>query len=266
VQQVEVTRQAPAPLADRDAHHLVGDGIAALAVDDPRGCAQVTCGRRGWTVEAEGPPEALDRLLPVALDLVADEGGGDVQLWVSHAGAGHDAVAAEHGLHPDRDLYQMRIPLPRHEPATLATRSFVPGQDEAAWVEVNNRAFHWHPEQGGWDVDTVRAREAEAWFDPEGLLLHEIDGRLAGFCWTKVHADSEPPLGEIYVIATDPDFHGQGLGRGLVLAGLDHLYRRHGLHTGMLYVDASNQPAVHLYQAMGFTVDHVHRSYLAQSG
>ena len=33
----------------------------------------------------------------------------------------------------------------------------------------------------------LRAREQEAWFDPEGFLLAFDDEGLAGFCWTKVH-------------------------------------------------------------------------------
>jgi mycothiol synthase len=62
------------------------------------------------------------------------------------------------------------------------------------------------------------------------------------------------------VIAADPSFHGRGTGRALVLAGLDHLAAE-GLRTGMLYVDATNTPAVRLYHRLGFTVDHVERAY-----
>ncbi len=134
------------------------------------------------------------------------------------------------------------------------------GEDEQAWLEVNNRAFHAHPEQGGWSVDTLLAREKEAWFDPDGFLLHERDGRLAGFCWTKVHVAHDPPLGEIYVIAVDPDFHGLGLGRKLTVAGLDHL-AGDGITVGMLYVDKDNTAAVSLYESLGFTVHRTDRAY-----
>jgi mycothiol synthase len=211
----------------------------------------------------EGGAATADDLVRAALGVVADEGGGHVHLWKSKPSAHDDAVAAGNGLARGRDLYQMRRPLPVHgEPWTLITRPFVVGRDEDAWLAVNNRAFHWHPEQGGWTLDVLREREQQPWFDPSGFLLHERDGRLAGFCWTKVHDEHDPPLGEIYVIAIDPDFAGLGLGRALTLAGLDHLASK-GLRIGMLYVDAGNTAAVRLYEKLGFVVDHVDRAYVA---
>ena len=237
----------------------------------PVGYAQLTRGAESWALEyvvdphhreTDGRAIGLD-LLRSAMEIVRAEGGGHVHLWVPKPSDESDDIAAEVGLQRGRDLLQLRRPLPveGHDwDRSTALRTFVPGQDEEAWLEVNNRAFHWHPEQGGWDVATVKERENEPWFDPSGFLLHEREGRLAGFCWTKVHADHDPPLGEIYVIAVDPDFHGLGLGRTLVLAGLEHLSEA-GLRVGMLYVDADNEPAVGLYRALGFDVDHVDRAY-----
>jgi mycothiol synthase len=236
--------------------------------DHPVGYAQVTRGADSWALEYVVDPHhrsadgsIAQELVAAALELVAGSGGGHVHMWVPKPSEPDDAVASTMGLKRGRDLLQMRRPLPVAEAWSLSWRAFVPGQDEPAWLEVNNRAFEWHPEQGGWDRSILAAREAQPWFDPAGFLLHERDGRLAGFCWTKIHADEEPPLGEIYVIAVDPDFAGHGLGRQLVLAGLDYLAGR-GLAVGMLYVDAANTPAVRLYEDLGFTVDHVDRAYV----
>ena len=233
------------------------------------GYAQLSRGHDTWGVEVVVRPdhrkpdaEVGMSLLSAALREVGRQGGGHVHLWVPKPTPHSDAMAASCGLKRGRDLYQMRLGLPvqdRHP--RVATRPFEPGVDEAAWLEVNNRAFASHPEQGGWSLDTILEREAEAWFDPEGFLLYERDGRLAASCWTKVHHDTEPPLGEIYVISTDPDFQGQGLGRDLVLAGLDYLSSQ-GITVAMLYVDADNTPAVHLYQKLGFEVDHTDRAYV----
>lgn len=241
--------------------------------DHPVGFAQLTRGDGNWAVEyvvdphhreGEGPEIATD-LLSWAIDMVRSEGGGHLHLWVPKPTEVHDRVAAAVGLSRGRNLLQMRRPLPLSEAEAggrppLAVRPFAVGRDEEAWLEVNNRAFSRHPEQGGWDVATLKERQAESWFDPAGFLLHERHGRLAGFCWTKVHDDHQPPLGEIYVIAVDPDFAGQGLGRALVVAGLDHLAAL-GLATAMLYVDSGNEPALRLYRRLAFDVDHVDRAY-----
>lgn len=227
--------------------------------------SQVTKGDQSWAIDLVIDPhhryDALiiaPRLLGAAVDLIAHEGGGHVHWWVYEPTDAHTRVADLVGLAPGRDLYQMQVPIPLAETTDLVTRPFVPGQDEERWLEVNNAAFHWHPEQGGWTLDDLRHREQEPWFDPAGFLLHERDGRLAGFCWTKLH--QEPAVGEIYVIAVHPDLAGQGLGRALTVAGLAHLSRRTG--TGMLYVDAANAPAVRLYEDLGFRVTSTNRAFV----
>ena len=252
-----------------------GSDFAALASWDagrerPLAYSQVIRGDRRWELELvydhdparlDGALAAAEDVLVAALATVGDAGGGHVHLWITRPTDDHDRLARAVGLAPGRDLWQLRRPLPVREPWRLATRPFVVGRDEEAWLAVNNRAFDWHAEQGGWTLDDLRSREAEPWFDPAGFLLHEVDGRLAGFCWTKVHDDHDPPLGEIYVIAVDPDLHARGLGRALVLAGLDHLHRR-GLAVAMLYVDADNAPATRLYRDLGFTLDHLDRAFV----
>jgi mycothiol synthase len=86
---------------------------------------------------------------------------------------------------------------------------------------------------------------------------------MAAFCWTKVHpaTETEPKVGEIYVIAVDPDFHGCGLGKQLTLAGLEHLSNT-GITTALLYVDANNAAAVSMYEQLGFSVSATNAAFV----
>jgi mycothiol synthase len=216
---------------------------------------------RTWVVYSD--PDELDE----ALADVRARGGGEVRWFVSDPTRVDEKAAARHGLHLERDLLQLRRPLPVEALVPdVATRAFVPGKDEAEWVEVNNRAFATHPEQGGWTVEQVLEREAEPWFDSEGFRLHHdgATGALAAFVWTKIHAEETPPSGEIYVIGVDPSFQSRGLGKTMTLIGLDWMHRERGITHGMLYVDAANEAAVAMYTKLGFAIDHVDRSFLGR--
>lgn len=182
---------------------------------------------------------------------LAANAGDDAVIWLHGSTPERAAVMAETGRTSQRTLLQMRMPLPAAA-SGIATRPFTP-DDVDAFVAVNNRAFSWHPEQSGLTPAWVAKDMATDWFDADGFRLHHIDGDLAGFCWTKVHAatDYDPALGEIYVIAVDPPFHGQGLGMAMTLAGLEWLASA-GLKTAMLYVESDNAAAVATYERIGF--------------
>lgn len=231
------------------------------------GYAQASQRDQGWTMQIAVEPARrnaggglIESLLEATPRAIARAGGGPVDWWIFQPSAATGALAAAHGFRFDRDLVQMRRGLPADRRSTVATRSFVVGQDDEAWIAVNNRAFAGHPEQGRWTLEILHRRIAQPWFDPGGFRLHERDGRLAAFCWTKVHAAAETRHGEIYVIGVDPDHQGLGLGTELTLAGLDHLADR-GVADALLYVDGANTAARAMYERLGFGVHRTDRAY-----
>lgn len=184
--------------------------------------------------------------------------GGAAQLWVKSIDTSADAVVLAAGFEHYRDLWQLRCPLP-NAPSHMHTRGFTP-DDLDDYIAVNNRAFSWHPEQGGLTRESVESTMAEPWFDADGFRLYYEGNKMVGFCWTKIHSDQDPALGEIYVIAIDTSHHGLGLGKPMSLAGLDWLAAK-GLTTGMLYVESDNQPANATYASIGFSRHHTDRAY-----
>jgi len=125
------------------------------------------------------------------IDTIAARGGdgGNATVWLVDPSRPDGRVLEENGFKWQRDLYQMRVALPLAETPKfpVATRSapIGTGTREAAWLEVNNRAFGNHHDQGGWVAETPLPAHGRAWFEPEQFLLAFDDVRptlgLAGF-------------------------------------------------------------------------------------
>ncbi len=213
--------------------------------------------------------------------LVAETPDGRLRLWAHGEHAAAASLAASQGFNRTRVLFQLRrslyAPLPDVRlPTGVVLRSFRPGADDEAWVDLNARAFADLPDQGSWTLVDLHLRMREPWFDPDGFLVADradaAGPRMVGFHWTKVHGGTGPgelwhdhddegqhrhethghePMGEVYVVGVDPGEQGHGLGRALTIAGLVHL-RAAGLPDAMLYVDAGNAPALAVYESLGF--------------
>ncbi|WP_297586705.1 mycothiol synthase [uncultured Corynebacterium sp.] len=200
----------------------------------------------------------------------------DAGLWAHGNLPAAQALATSLGLESTRELLVMslsgellsgtELELPegmRELTLEQASEEFGREQVELDWLRVNNEAFSWHPEQGGWDTARLHRAMDTEWFDPAGVLFlygGEKAEELAGFMWTKVHPSGE---GEIYVVGLASAFRGKGLGGALVQMGLVHL-RRVGVPKVILYVEADNAPAVRRYEQLGFEVAERHVVYAAR--
>lgn len=206
-------------------------------------------------------------------------GGAALAELLRHPGVGDELTAWSHGDSPAartladrfgfeavRTLLQLRLdPLPTAKdpsdlvappassPAGHRLEPFRPGADDEEWVNLNARVFASHPEQGRVTSNDLAARQAEPWFDPgDFLLARDPAGRMAGYVWLKIGADTDGRVGEVYVIGVAPEAAGAGLGRALLSAGLERL-RQRGCLAASLYVEADNRAALALYRSLGFT-------------
>lgn len=279
------------PLSEQAMLSLAGhnsastDGIRHLLASDPDGPMGRAEGLLGRAESLLGYAQRAEGLLgyaqldttenPPTVELVAEDPetaaalltaiDGNYNLWAHGAESVANQTALQAGLVPIRTLLQLRrtiVDLQLSElslPDDVQIRRFVPGQDDQQWLAVNARAFADHPEQGSWTQRDLDERLSAPWFDAAGFLLAERaattgePATLLGYHWTKVHSDSQPPIGEVYVLGIDPAAQGLRLGTELLNEGLRYLQGR-GLETALLYVEESNGTAIHLYGKAGFTV------------
>ncbi|WP_078291700.1 mycothiol synthase [Mycobacterium sp. D16R24] len=254
------------------AKHLVvadGDDVAAylnlVLPDDSAGDGDL---RENATAMAELVVAPAVRRRGIGLAMIREAlgvGGEGTRMWAHGDLPEARALAAKLGLVALRRLHQMRRPLSDLPVVSAGTgvviRHYAGPQDDSDLLRVNNAAFAWHPEQGGWTQDDLSVRFAEPWFDPSGVFLaHDAQtGDLLGFHWTKRHLD-KPGVGEVYVVGVDPAAQGRGLGHLLTLVGLHHLADT-GLSTVLLYVESDNGAALRTYERLGFEVSLTDAAY-----
>lgn len=231
-----------------------GLGTSALWVAGSAGFAW----RHDGALDVVVAPASRGQGLGAALAAAGSAEPGSLTAWSHGNHPAAAALAPRLGFDRVRDLWVMRrslhdLPaLPSDDDGGTLVRAFEVGRDEETFLALNAEAFAHHPEQGSMTRADLDERAAEPWFDPAGFLVAERDGRLVGFHWTKVHTESGPAFGEVYVVGVSPSAQGGGLGRRLTLAGLEHLAAR-GLDEVILYVEADNAPAVAVYARLGFT-------------
>lgn len=266
-----------------DVRHLLaraGDAPDADVV----GYAQISGTGADATAELVVHPDHRRRGTGADLVRAALEREPAVAVWAHGALPGAVALAEGLGMTRTRELLKMRrraadgpaLPEPPLvegiELGTLAEAASEggdrwPGLDaRAEFLRVNNAAFHWHPEQGGWTSAQLDERLAVDWVDTGAIFLAvDTTGsapRLAGFHWTKTVAEpGEPVEGEVYVVAVDPADQGRGLGGVLTSIGVEHLEGPVGAESVVLYVEGDNRPAIRTYDKLGFAIDLVDVTY-----
>ena len=251
------------------------------------GYAQIAGRGAGATAELVVDPGHRRRGVGSDLVRAVFEREPGAALWAHGDLAAARALAEAEGMTRTRELLMMRRravagpPLPGARPAegietgTLAeaaseSGSRWPGMDaRAEFLRVNNAAFSWHPEQGGWSRDQLDERLAVGWVDTGAIFLAvDTTGsvpRLAGFHWTKTTAEpGRPPEGEVYVVAVDPADQGRGLGGLLTTLGVAHLEDSTGVESVVLYVEGDNTAAIRTYDRLGFTVEHRDVTYTSR--
>ncbi|MEO6018920.1 MAG: mycothiol synthase [Knoellia sp.] len=249
---------------DDDSTAASASPLLGYAARDATGSAELV-------VDPDSRRQGAGRALLTAV-LGGARTGHQSGVWAHGNLPGAQGLAAAEGLVSTRELHVMARPLTADDaadpvlPQGFSVRTFVPGRDEQAWLEVNGLAFASHPEQGSITLQDLQDRMAQEWFDPAGFFLVEdtkVTGEdgghpLAAFHWTKREPKSK--TGEVYVVGVRPAYQGRGLAGPLTGIGTAYLARQ-GCTEVELYVDGDNTRALATYRRAGFEDAAIHVVY-----
>jgi mycothiol synthase len=178
------------------------------------------------------------------------------------------------GFTPDRYFPTMErslnepIPEP-HLPEGFTLRHSKGLEDARAWVEMYNQTFidHWnyHP----WTVEQHQHWSTDPDYKPElDLIAIAPDRTFAAFCFCYISPAENEKNGRkdgwISALGTRRGFRRQGLGRAMLLAGMQQL-KSEGMDIAKLGVDAENpNSAKQLYESVGFEQIYTYISFVKE--
>lgn len=224
---------------------------------------------RGGQLEAEILNWGESRLRQVGRDRQSS-----VQIRASSRSTLGDRIAflEKSGFQQDRCFYTMVRSLAEPVqvsplPDGFTIRASWGIEEAGAWVEMFNQSFidHWnyHPVTVERHIHWLKNPEYQAELD---LVAIAPDGTLAAFCYAAIDQEANRHKqrldGWINLLGTRRGFRRLGLGRAMLLSGLEKLQQK-GMDTAKLGVDSENpNQALALYQSVGFRRLHTNLSFI----
>lgn len=165
------------------------------------------------------------------------------------------------GYHLERWFWDMQLPAeqevaPAVMPEGFTVRTFVPDQDEELLTHVRNVTFAEHYGSVPRTLEEMTYRTKQPDFFPDGLFFAFDGDNVAGFCYTgrdeREWKRRGEKIGHINQLGVAPEYRGRGLGRALLLQGVNYL--RQYVSLVELGVEGKNDNALALYKSVGFTL------------
>ncbi len=140
----------------------------------------------------------------------------------------------------------------------LSIRAWTPVFDSLQNVMNADVYQAFYPNQ--WQVSQQQAVEAVCAATDTSVWVAIGKGLTVGFVAVKLHL--EDSMGEIYMVAVDPDFQGHGIGSALVEFALAQM-KDAGMSIAMVETagDPGHAPARHMYEKAGFELFPVARYF-----
>ncbi|MEG4286855.1 GNAT family N-acetyltransferase [Microcoleus sp. A006_D1] len=142
-------------------------------------------------------------------------------------------------------------------PEGFALRLFPREEDAEAWVEMFNQSFIDHWNHHDLTVELFKHGLTQPSYRKDlDLIAVAADGTFAAFCYCEISQEECDRTGRnegwIACLGTRRGFRKIGLGRAMLLAGLQRL-KAAGVETAILGVDTANPSgALRLYESAGF--------------
>lgn len=180
------------------------------------------------------------------------------------------ALLEKHGFIADRYFFTMELSLSDSIPEPQFPQGFTlcqqKEQDVEAKVELYNQTFidHWnhHP----LTVERVKRELNKPYYRPKlDLIAVAPDETFAAFCYCEINPEENIRTGRnegwIVCLGTRRGFRQRGLGRAMLLAGIQQL-KETGVDAVRLCVDTQNlSGALRLYDSVGFRQVESHISF-----
>jgi len=131
----------------------------------------------------------------------------------------------------------------------LSLRAWTPVFDSIQKVMDFDVYREFYPDD--WRVSQQKAVEGVCAAENTNVWVAIASGLTVGFVAVKLDSDSS--MGEIYMVAVDPDFQGHGIGTALTEFALDWM-KNAGMSVAMVETggDPGHAPARRTYEKLGF--------------